>query len=371
MDFGIDNILSETEIEDLFSKDFDDIEVEPKNDANNDGEETEGEPPAEVEEEPESVGDEEDNETKEDPATDADSSSPNDFYSSIAEALVEDGVLSNLDKDKAKNIKDADSFREAIAEQIRSGLSEQQKRIDDAMNAGIEPNQIKEYEALIAHLNGITEADIVDESDKGKDLRLRLISQDLKNRGFSEEKIRRALKNSFEQNTDIDDAKDALEANREFFKSQYQDLIDEAKEKREQAIKADKEAAENFKKMIFDSNEVFDGIKLTDSQKREVYDVVTKPNVTTKGGMQTTELKRYMDEHREDYLKNIGIIYVLTKKFTDWSALSKPAVNKARKSGVEALEKVINSTSRRNDGSINFTSSGDPESYFSKYDLDI
>ena len=100
------------------------------------------------EEEPESVGSEEHNKEKEkDTTSDGNGTSPEtNFYSSIASALKEEGIFPDLDDEEADNVKGPEDFRDLIEKQIHAGLEEAQQRIYDALNAGGEPNVIKQYE---------------------------------------------------------------------------------------------------------------------------------------------------------------------------------------------------------------------------------
>ena len=103
-------------------------------------------------------------------------------------------------------------------------------RIDAALQADIEPDEIRRYELTLAGLDSIKEEHLSDETERGEKLRKNLIYQDFRNRGYSEARAKREVEKSFNAGTDIEDAKEALESNKEYFSSQYQDLIKEAQE---------------------------------------------------------------------------------------------------------------------------------------------
>jgi len=94
---------------------------------------------------PESVGSEENNKGhEEDTNSDKDGTSPKtNFYSSIASALKEEGIFPDLDDKDIDSVQEAEDFRDLIDRQIQAGLEETQKRVLDALNAGVEPNIIK------------------------------------------------------------------------------------------------------------------------------------------------------------------------------------------------------------------------------------
>ena len=78
---------------------------------------------------------------------------------------------------------------------------------------------VKQYENTINYLESIQEDAINDEGKDGENLRKQLIFQDFINRGFSEERANREVTKSFNSGNDIEDAKEALAGNKEFFKS--------------------------------------------------------------------------------------------------------------------------------------------------------
>lgn len=92
--------------------------------------------------ESESVGSERDNEEQEDTLSEGDGTSPKnpDFFSSIAEAFAEEGILPNLDEETIKGIKTPEDFRKAIDEYLRSELDEQQRRVAEALDNNVEPS---------------------------------------------------------------------------------------------------------------------------------------------------------------------------------------------------------------------------------------
>ena len=135
----------------------------------------------EEEEQPESVGSEKNKEEKEkgDTTTGEDSGTSlnENFYSSIANALAVDGIFPNLDEETLKKVNDAETLSDAIEAEVNARFDEKQRRISKALENGVEPNSIRQYEGTLNYLNSITDAQISDESEKGEELRQRIIYQ--------------------------------------------------------------------------------------------------------------------------------------------------------------------------------------------------
>ncbi len=374
-ELSLDNILTEDQISGLFSDEEtkgtqenpDETTIEKKDEEI----ETTEVNPDELFGGPESVGSEE-NKGKEGTESTQNNTSPN-FYSSIANALVEDGIFQNLNDEEISKIKTAEDFSEIMSAQIKSQFDERQKRIDDALNAGIEPSEIQKYESYINTLNNITEESISQEDEKGENLRKNLIYQDYINRGMSKERALKYVERSFKAGTDLEDAKEALQSNKEFFKDQYDDLINKAKEEEEKERENQKKQDEKFRTAILESKKAFGEIELDKATRQRVYDSITKPVYTDpETGERLTAIQKYESENRTEFMKNLGLVFVLTDGFKKLDGLVNGKVKKEMKKGLRELEHTISNTSRNSNGSLNFMSGvGDEESKSSKWILDI
>ena len=385
-ELSLDNILGAEEIENLFVEDEDTQDTPPAN----------GEPPKKEEEPnkdkeettevvdvdnlftdtPESVGSGKENtEEKEDTTPKGDGTSPKNFYSSIAKALKEEGIFPDLDDDGLSKVKEPEDFRDLIDQQIKAGLDERQKRIDEALNAGVEPTEIRKYENTMSFLDSIKEENISDEGDKGEKLRKDLIYQDFINRGYSKERAAREVQKSFNAGTDIDDAKEALKSNIDFFKDKYDELVNEAKSEAEQEEKERKKQAEKLKLSILNDKDVFGDLSIDKSTRQKIYDNIAKPVYKDpETGEYFTAIQKYEMENRTDFLKNIGLLFTLTDGFKNLDGLVKGKVKKEVKKGLRELEHTLNNTARTSDGNLKFVSGvdEDPESFIGKgWNLDV
>ena len=385
-ELSLDNILGAEEVENLFIEDGETQDIPPAN----------GEPPKKEEEPsndkeettevvdvdnlftdtPESVGSGKENtEEKEDTTPKGDGTSPKNFYSSIAKALKEEGIFPDLDDDGLSKVKDPEDFRDLIDQQIKAGLDERQKRIDEALNAGVEPTEIRKYENTINFLDSIKEENISDEGDKGEKLRKDLIYQDFINRGYSKERATREVQKSFNAGTDIDDAKEALKSNIDFFRDKYDELVNDAKSEAEQEEKERREQAEKLKSSILNDKDVFGDLSVDKSTRQKIYDNIAKPVYKDpETGEYFTAIQKYEMENRTDFLKNIGLLFTLTDGFKNLDGLVKGKVKKEVKKGLRELEHTLNNTARTSDGNLKFVSGveDDPESFIGKgWDIDV
>lgn len=295
----------------------------------------------EEESQPESVGEEEliDKDTAS-LVSDGDSSA-NQFYSSIANALREDGVFENIGDVNLDDIEDADDFRALIEREVAGRLSDSEKSIKDALDHGFQPDEIVKYQNMVSYLNSITEDALSDEGEEGELLRKRLIFQDFINRGFSQERALKEVDKSIAAGSDIDDAKEALSENLKFYTEAYEsELADRKaaeKAQRDAVIKQTKE----LENLIMSSGEVFDSIKLDKQTRSKIFDTVSKPSVKGKDGKRYTKLQAYQMEHPNDFIYKVGVLFELTDGFKNVERLVKSKVVKKQNENIRNLERAL------------------------------
>lgn len=375
----------EVDVENLFSDDGGEEETQVTPPAPKEKEEKEIEKTTEEEEispddlfdNPESVGSGKDNqEEEEDTQSEKDkgTSPKTNFYSSIASALKEEGIFPDLDDATLSGIKTPEDFAEAVEKTVQARLDERQKRIDAALQADVEPDEVRRYEQTLANLDAIKEEYITDETEKGERLRKNLIYQDFRNRGYSEARAKREVEKSFNAGTDIEDAKEALESNREYFSTQYQDLIKEAQDKAKEGQRKIKEEAAQLKKSMLDDKEVFTGITLDKTTRQKAFENITKPVFKTEDGEYLTAIQKYEMDNPVEFRKYLSVLFTMTDGFKNIDGLVKGKVKKEVKQSLRELEHKLSSTGRNSSGNPRYVGGveEDTESYIGKgWDLDV
>lgn len=386
---SFDNILGEQEIETLFT-DPEDNEVpeEPtKNEEKEEVETPDSDPEKQKEKDnttedvdpenlfedkaPESVGSGRDNEGKEGtaPDNDADGTSPNNFYSSIANACAVDGIFPNLDDETIKKAVDAESFSNLIEAEINARFDEKQKRISQALENGVEPNDIKKYESTLSYINTITDAAIAEESEKGEQLRYNLIYQDFINKGMTPDKAKKFADRTVDAGTDVEDAKEALLSNKEFFSNAYNKMLQDAQQKADEEKAEREKNAKELEKSLMKDKQLFGDMEISNDIRKKAFDSVSKPVYKDpETGDYMTAIQKYESEHRADFLKYTGLIFAMTNGFKDFDSFAKGKVRKEVKKGLRELEQTLNNTRRNNDGSLRMVTNqkDDPNSFISK-----
>jgi hypothetical protein len=348
-ELSMDYIMTGDEVEDLFT-DESQNKTEDTPPSNTSGEQTTTEG-KEVEEEidpntlfvPEGVGSEENQGEGEGTTThQGDGSSPdNNFYSSMATACVEDGIFPDLDEEFLKTVKDAEGFKEALNKQMKAMLDERQRMISEALEYGVEPDDVRKYQNVLEYIDNISEEAIKEEGEAGIALRKKLIYNDYLNRGFSEERAKKYTQRSFDQGTDIDDALDAKLSNKEFYSSQYENIVEQAKKQAEQEALEEKKRAESVRKTIMETEEPFEGVKLDKATRQRVFETISKPVYKDKDGNMYTALQKAQHDDEEGFIRKLGYIFTLTDGFKNLDGLVKGKVQKETKRGLQKLEQSL------------------------------
>ena len=183
------------------------------------------------------------------------------------------------------------------------------------------------------------------------------------------------MQKSFNSGTDIEDAKEALASNKEFFQNEYDNLVKEAQEEGKKEAQERKEQAERLKKSILEDAKVFGDVQVDKATRQKVFDNISKPVYKDpETGELFTAIQKYEMENRTEFLKNVGLLFTLTDGFKNLDGLVKGKVRKEVKKGLRELEHTLNNTSRTSDGNLKFVSGveDDPESFIGKdWDLDV
>lgn len=319
---------------------------------------------------PESVGGEEQPEHKE--STPSDKGNPP-IFSSLAKALKEEGILLDLEDSEIEKVQKAEDFKDLMEKTIQSRFDERQKRIDDALNNGVEPSVIQQFENTIHQLDSITTEQLEGESEQSENLRKQILYRDYLNKGFSDERAKREVNKSVEDGNDIEDAKEALESIKEGVKAQYQAKLDEAKAQEDEVKAARAEEASTLRKSIMEDKNFFGELELDKATRQKALDVLIKPIYRDpKTGEKYTAIQKYEMDNRPEFLKNLGIVFALTDGFKNLDGLVKGKVKKEVGKGMKELEERINNTQRNGDGSLDFVAgTKDRDSFLSSFTLDV
>lgn len=308
---------------------------------------------SEKETQQEEVGVEE--ETEDDTVTpEDDGSSP--IYASIAKALKEDGIIPDFDDEEIAKATTPELLAGLLERAIASKVDARVKRADEAIESGMSAESVSNFEQTLGYLNSINEDALKDESKEGEELRKDLIYNNFINHGYTKERALKELDKSFKAATDIEDAKDALEDLKQFYNYQYEQEKKAAQKKLDDYKAAQKKQADDFRKMILEDEIQFGDTKLDQKTRQKIYDAVNKPVYKDEEtGRYLTEIQKFQKEKPLEFLKQLGMWYVLTDGGKNIEGFSKEQVRVAKNKGLRELASKINSSALNSDGSIRYT----------------
>lgn len=365
---GLDSIMSENEAENLFDDSGEDIQIEQKDTGSEPDKNENNDDPAEGQEEDtegdlfggsESVGKGEDiiKDGKQPSSSGEGNSQQNNFYSSITQALKDEGIFPDLDDEEIKDTVDPKKFRELFDKQVQAALDERQQRVDRALNVGMEEDDIKKFENTLDMLSNISEQQLVAEGEEGDNLRKQLIYQDFVNRGYSRERAIKEVNKSFSAGTEVEDAKEALQANKDYFGGLYQKKIEEAEAEQKKLQEENQRQAEELRKSIIEDEKVFGDLVVDKNTRKKIFDNLSKPVYRDpKSEKFLTAIQKYEKENPIEFRKNVSLVFTLTDGFKNFDGLIGKKVRKEVSKGFRELERKINTTQRNPDGSLKLIS---------------
>lgn len=293
-----------------------------------------------------------------------------DVYSVTIQSLKDDGVLPDLDDEFIKTVNSPEKFIEAIDKQVAAKLDEQQRRIKEALDSGVAPEEVKELEQTVQFLDGITNEKLEDEGEEGETLRKTLIYQDLILKGFKEDKAKRAVEKAVADATDIEDAKDAYEALKGHYTTQYQDIVEAQKQTKLAEENAQKEFYTGLQKLTLDTDTPFEGLQVDKKTRQKIYDNITKPVHKADNGIQLTELQKYASENPKELSYYMGLFYTMTDGFKKLDKFIASPVSKAKEKNIRNIEKLVE-TNKDRIGTSDFESGEDISTFTNFEDLDV
>lgn len=206
----------------------------------------------------------------------------NKVLENISRALYEKGVISELDEEKIKAIdesggaevlidlikgeiqKNTNSYKESLPERIR--------KVIDNYEEGVPLDVLIGLESADTRLNSLTEDQVKD----SEELQKLLISENLRRQGISDAKIAKRIQQFDDLNQLEEEALDALTESKEYIKKATEEETNKAKQARIKAEEARVKSLADLQKDIKATNQLIEGIKISDREKDIIYESMTK-----------------------------------------------------------------------------------------------
>ena len=136
----------------------------------------------------------------------------------------------------------------------------------------------------------------------------------------------------------------------------------EAKANAERAKAEQKKNADNFRKMVLDDEVKVGETELDKRTRQRVYDAVSKPVWKDPDtGHLLTQVQKFQKEKPLEFLKQIGLWFVLTDGGKDMSGLVKTQARLEKNKNIRELERKINTSQLGTDGSLRYSSGVGPD----------
>lgn len=258
---------------------------------------------------------------------DGEDSSPG-IYSSLANVLNQEGILTSLSSDqKIEKVEDLiEAFNNELKSREYSDLTDKQKVYLDALREGIPEVEIQESLKLESELESITE----DMLKNNPELRQELIKQDFIDSGMSPEKATKLAKRSVDIGEDIEDSLEALGSLKTRSSQTREQRIEAAKQAKIDARKKLDEDLKSLRTTLTKTEEIIPSMKINEQVRDKIYDQMTKP-VGKVDGRPISAIEKKKIEDPINFEMKLNYLFYITNGFEDFSKIVKNSKTQAVK----------------------------------------
>lgn len=302
----------------------DDVIVGTVPDENDDGEDTS----TENDNEDETLSDESDN------------SSSSSNYQVFAQALYDEGVLSSFKEDS--KIESADDLINTIREELKSqqdaykdSMPDLVKTVIEKYEEGVDIGKFLTVKKEQQDYSAIKEDSLADNEKLTKEI----IKRDLLDTGYSADEADDEIADIFELGKEEAKAKRSLKRIKSRIADKEKDMELTAKLDRKAREDAYKAQLKSISKVI-DDTKTLAGVEVTGKVRKDALKAMTE----IAGDVNGTPINAITKSRLEDPMefdKNVGLLWVLTNGFKDWSKIQKVSKRKA----IKDLENVLSGDS--------------------------
>jgi hypothetical protein len=256
--------------------------------------------------------------------------------SSLAQHLFESGVLSYIEEEDLKEIKDEESFVKLFEKQIKSAeladLNEDQKEYLEALRNGVPQHTYSEKKYNASVYQNIKEEQI----EASQELRAELIRRKCLAKGLSQAEANKYVERTLAVNEDVEEAIEAKQFLANFEKEQLTKQLEEAKQKRVQEEKKEADKLLELKSKVNQTSTIIEGVTINSQTKEKVYESITKPAKMIDEKPVNEVLAKYLED--DDFKVKLHTLYVVTKGFTTFDKFVKEAKTTASKTLSERIK---------------------------------
>jgi hypothetical protein len=278
-----------------------------------------------------------------------DPSSSKNTFSVLAKALLEEGVISSFEESEEEF--GAKELIKLLEGEINNGvdgyknsLPEDVKAIIDNYEEGVPLNKLIEAKTQTLEYNKITEEFLLESVD----LQRSVVRKNLENKGYSEAKINRRLKQFEELENLEEEAVEALSEDKANAVEHEKEIIKAEKERNRLQAEESTRQMESLKDDVFSTETIIPGITLNDKDKKSIYKSMTEVVAQDESGnplnsvMETRMKNPLAFEKAVHYYHSLGLFKIdKNGKFTpDFSKINKVS----KSSAIDELTKVVGSS---------------------------
>jgi hypothetical protein len=238
----------------------------------------------------------------------------NNVIKAFAKELIDENIL-DIDDAELDKIESVDDIKEALKETVSkrefANLNDNQKEYLELLKAGVPDQVVQQFQININTLKDINEASLENDLELAEEL----YSIDLKQKGFSEAKIKTYVDRAKEKGVLVEEALDSRDSLIETETKNITAQKEAGLKKQEADKKKHQEKITSLKTALSKEYEVFKGVKLTKVESEKVLNSIFNPSFKDENGNKIDIIKKYSSENPVDF--TIRLHYLLLNGFFD------------------------------------------------------
>lgn len=260
-------------------------------------------------------------------------------YSSLATLFHERGVISDIEK--FKDVKTIDDFVEVFQTTLHDGvlseMTDEQKNYLEAVKAGVPTQWYHDKTSVLNQFNKVNEAQLIADTEQAKQVRFNLIYNEFVAKGHDAEEAKQLATDLFQLGRDKDLSKKALANAKVRLQAEINDEIAAKQAEQDAEINNQKKNLDTIKEKIYNSAEIFPGVKWTKPVQDKVFKTATTIVGYDKQNRPLTPLFKALHDNPIDTQIKMSYLWAITNEGKDIKSLMSKASSKVAKEVEELI----------------------------------
>lgn len=262
----------------------------------------------------------------------------------LAKTLKDEGILTFIDDEEIKGVKDADTIAKVMHSQVekmflnkvKEEYGETGEKLFKLKEEGADVSQLIKVDKDLQNISQIDDDVFTEDSDENKSIRYGLIVYDLTLKGIETEEAKQLAQVYVETGKDVEKSKVAKLSIEGYLNNMKEKIMADEQKKINDKKNESKIFSDNLKTKLKETKEIFPTFSIDDKARNEIYDSILKPAGKI-DGKSVNNVEKWISENKIESQIILHYLYNITDGFKKFDGL----VNKAKSKAVSELDRKL------------------------------